>query len=234
MQFCEDASLVGSNFKTVLAHCVHLDLDADLELLRKHSRTTSIAHNPTSNCKLASGVAQIPEMLSSGINVGLGTDGAPCNNTYDMFREMHLACVLQAGVKRKAGVLPATKALEMATIDGARALGLDHEIGSLEEGKKADFAVVNIPLSAAPFEEAQVAEGGIDPVSVIVHSCTAADVDLVVVDGEHVVEKRELLTMNEAQVVNEARQAIRGIRHRASVRARPRHGWTTISQQQNL
>lgn len=233
MQFCEDAYLVAPNgeFKTVLAHMVHADQMTDLELLQKYGASTSVAHNPTSNCKLASGVAPIPEMLRAGVNVGLGTDGAPCNNTYDMFREMHLSCILQAGVRQQAGALPATKALEMATLQGARALGLDKDIGSLEVGKKADFTVVGVPLSAAPFEEGQVEEGGIDPVSVAVHSCTATNVEMVVVDGVVVVEGGKLLTMEEEEVVKQARKAIRGIRERAGVKARPRAGWTlTISR----
>lgn len=243
MQFCEDACLVSADFKTVLAHMVHPDLgnqggggggtgtEDDLVLLNKYQGTTSVAHNPTSNCKLASGVAPIPEMLAAGVSVGLGTDGAPCNNTYDMFREMHLASVLQAGVKQEAGVLPATTVLEMATIGGARALGLEKEVGSLEKGKKADFVVVGVPLSAAPFEEAQILDGGIDPVSVIVHSCTANDVEMVVVDGTIVVEAGKLLTMDEGEIVNNARHAIRGIRQRSSVKAKTRVGWKIKSTQ---
>lgn len=241
MEFCEDACLVvaatppeqgqgAPPFKTVLAHMVHSDGDKDLVLLRKYSASTSVAHNPTSNCKLASGVAPVPEMLAAGVTVGLGTDGAPCNNTYDMFRDMHLASVLHAGVRQHAGVVPATTALEMATIQGARALGLDADVGSLEVGKKADLVVVRVPLlGAAPFEEAQVQEGGVDPVTVVVHSCTASDVEMVVVDGVVVVEGARLLTMEEGVVVREARRAVRGIRERAGVRARPREGWTVTS-----
>lgn len=228
VQFCEDARLVGgaegSSFKTVLAHMVHLDAATDLGLLAR-SRDVSVAHNPTSNCKLASGVAAVPEMLAAGVNVSLGTDGAPCNNTYDMFREMHMASALQAGTRMKADVLPATTVLEMATINGAKALGLDRDVGSLEQGKKADFAVLGVPISAAPFEEAQIVEGGIDPVAVVVHSCTAADVEVVVVDGKVVVEKGKLVTMDEDEITRNARAAIRGIRDRSGVKARPLAGW---------
>lgn len=221
MGFCEEAHLTGS--QTVLAHMVHLDLATDLPLLR--NTRTSVAHNPTSNCKLASGVAKVPEMLEAGVNVCLGTDGAPCNNTYDMFREMHLASILQAATRQIAGALPATVVLEMATLNGAKALGLDNEVGSLEAGKKADFVVVRVPLSGAPFEERQILDGGIDPVSVVVHSCTAADVDMVVVDGSLVVEKGRLVTMDEEETISRARDAIQGIRHRAGVKAQGRKGW---------
>lgn len=244
MEFCEEACLVGAaaedgggqgeaappSFKTVLAHMVHSDEDKDLALLRKYGASTSVAHNPTSNCKLASGVAPVPEMLATGVTVGLGTDGAPCNNTYDLFREMHLASVLHAGVRQRAGIVSATTALEMATIQGARALGLDADVGSLEVGKKADLVVVAVPLlgGAAPYEAAQVREGGLDPVTVVVHSCTAADVEVVVVDGVVVVEGGRVLTMEQGTVVREARRAVRGIRERAGVRARPREGWTVV------
>lgn len=231
VQFCEDARLVGagpegsSSFKTVLAHMVHLDAAADLPLLARSFRGASVAHNPTSNCKLASGVAAVPDMLAAGVNVSLGTDGAPCNNTYDMFREMHLASVLQAGTRMKADALPAATVLEMATINGAKALGLDGDVGSLETGKKADFVVVGVPLSAVPFEEAQIVEGGIDPVTVVVHSCTAADVESVIVDGKLVVEKGQLVNMDEDEIKRNARTAIRGIRDRSGVKARPLAGW---------
>lgn len=236
VQFCKDAGLTGcltapttdttdaTRSRTVLAHMVHLDLDPDLALLAR-SPATSVAHSPSSNCKLGSGVAPVPEMLAAGVNVCLGTDGAPCNNTYDMFREMHAAGILQAGTRREAGVLPATAVLEMATVNGARALGLGDEVGSLEVGKKADLVVVGVPLGAAPFEEAQVVGGGVDPVTVVVHSCTAADVDMVVVDGRIVVEGKRLLTMDEDAVVSNARTAVRGIRTRSGVRARPMNGW---------
>lgn len=228
VQFCNDARLVGGpeevSFKTVLAHMVHLDAAVDLPLLSR-AQGASVAHNPTSNCKLASGVAAVPDMLAAGVNVSLGTDGAPCNNTYDMFREMHLASTLQAGTRMKADILPATTALEMATINGAKALGLDRDVGSLEIGKKADFAVVDVPLSAAPFEEAQIVEGGIDPVAVLVHSCTAADVEAVVVDGKLVVEKGQLVNMDEDEIIRNARTAIKGIRDRSGVKARPLAGW---------
>jgi cytosine/adenosine deaminase-related metal-dependent hydrolase len=227
VQFCKDAGLFGGpeeSFKTVLAHMVHLDAAVDLPLLSQ-AQGASVAHNPTSNCKLASGVAAVPDMLAARINVSLGTDGAPCNNTYDMFREMHLASTLQAGTRMKADVLPATTALEMATINGAKALGLDGDVGSLEVGKKADFVVVGVPLSAAPFEEAQIVEGGIDPVTVVVHSCTASDVEAVVVDGKLVVEKGELVNMDEHDIIQNARTAIRGVRDRSGVKARPLAGW---------
>ena len=159
--------------KLVLAHMVNLDLEKDIPLLA--STHTTVAHNPSSNLKLASGVAPIPTMLAykEYINVSLGTDGAPCANHYDMFQEMHLAGILHKGVNNDASLIPAETALEMATINGAKALGLEDQIGSLEVGKKADFVVVNpgpIGAGATPYDPSMVLGGGMEPVAALVHS----------------------------------------------------------------
>ncbi|OCL07437.1 5-methylthioadenosine/S-adenosylhomocysteine deaminase n1 [Glonium stellatum] len=217
LQFCERTELTGP--RTVLAHVVHPDLSVDLEILRKTG--TTVSHNPSSNCKLASGIAPIPEMMAAGVNVAMGTDGGPCNNTYDMIREMHLASMLHSGTKKTAGIVSAYDALCMATINGARALGLESEIGSLDVGKKADFVVVTpTGVEAAPWDMRQVKEGGIDPVTVVVHSCTGKDVQKVVVDGVTLVEKGELMGINEGNILERAREAVRGIRQKAGVKAK--------------
>lgn len=115
----------------------------------------TVAHNPTSNCKLASGTARVPEMVAGRVNVSLGTDGAPCSNTYDTFLEMHFAGILHRGANHDASLVGAIGVLEMATINGALALGLQNDIGSLEVGKKADLVVVDPSgLHAAPFDAA--------------------------------------------------------------------------------
>ncbi|PYH91550.1 guanine deaminase [Aspergillus ellipticus CBS 707.79] len=178
----------------VLAHMVNLDLETDLPLLKETG--TAVAHNPTSNLKLASGVAAIPEMLAPdmGITVGLGTDGAPCSNHYDMVQEMHLAAILHKGMRRDAGALGAQGALEMATIQGARALGLEGEVGSLEVGKRADLVVLDPygrgGMGAAPWgwKGEDWKSGGAGAVTTVVHGCTGRDVDVTMVDGEILVE----------------------------------------------
>jgi cytosine/adenosine deaminase-related metal-dependent hydrolase len=216
MQFCRDAQIAGP--KTVLAHMVHPDPKAgDFEIMSETK--TTISHNPTSNCKLGSGISPIPDMLAAGVNVALGTDGAPCNNTYDMFREMHLAAILHSGVRESAGIITAYRVLEMATINGARALGLEKIIGSLEVGKKADFVIVNPGLHSAPWNSEEFLTGGLDPVTVIVHSCTGADVEGVVVDGQTLVEDGKLVLIDEQDVVRRAKVAIAGIRTRSKVGA---------------
>jgi 5-methylthioadenosine/S-adenosylhomocysteine deaminase len=119
----------------VAAHGIYVDA-ADRRLLREGGVT--VAHNPGSNLKLANGIAPVQELLDDGVNVSLGTDGAASNNNLNMFEEMHLAALLQKWLRRDAEALPARQVLRMATINGARALGLDTEIGSLEVGKQAD------------------------------------------------------------------------------------------------
>src|SRR6266704_1171036 len=136
--YAESVGLLGP--KTVLVHMVWLTRE-DIEKLA--ATRTSVSHNPSSNSKLASGVCKVPQMLASGVNVALGCDGGPSNNDYDMIREMKLAALIHKAVTLDPLIVPAETVLEMATINGARALGLEHEIGSLEAGKKADLVVID-------------------------------------------------------------------------------------------
>ena len=131
--------LLGPQF--VAVHAVHL---TPVEIALLAQQNCHVVHCPTSNLKLASGIAPVAEMLQAGINVALGTDGAASNNRLDMFAEMRLAALLAKGSSRQADVLPAHQALAMATINGARALGLEKEIGSLEVGKAADIVAVEL------------------------------------------------------------------------------------------
>jgi cytosine/adenosine deaminase-related metal-dependent hydrolase len=224
MQFCRQAKLTGN--KTVLAHMVHLDLEYDLPILE--ATGTTVAHNPNSNLKLASGIAKVPEMLEGGVNVSLGTDGAPCGNTYDMFREMHLAGIIHKGANLDTKLVGAELVLDMATTNGARALGLEGEIGSIEVGKKADFVVVKPGLNAAPWDEGQVAQGGLNPMTVIVYSCSGSDVEIVIVDGEVLVSEGKLVKMDEGEVIEAAKRSIQGIRGRSGVKAVNRKGWKFV------
>lgn len=190
IEYLEDLGLVGSN--VVLAHCVHLN-EAEMEIL---SRTgTHIAHCPSSNLKLGSGIARIPEMIQRGISVSLGADGAPCNNRLDVFTEMRTAALIQKAI-HGAETLPALQVLRMSTINGARAMGLDNEIGSIEVGKRADLILLNIDhLHTTPHP---------DPVSTVVYASQAADVETVLIDGRVVMRDRELTTLDEKSVVREA------------------------------
>jgi 5-methylthioadenosine/S-adenosylhomocysteine deaminase len=175
-----------------LAHCVHLSND-EVRILK--TTGTNVVHCPSSNLKLGSGIAPVVQLLDEGVSVSLGADGAACNNRLDMFTEMRTAALLQKALHGPE-VLEASHVLRMATIGGAGALGLEAEIGSLEVGKRADIAVVELSgLHTSP--EADV-------VSSLVYAAEASDVRSVLIDGRVVMQDRELLTVDEADVVNEA------------------------------
>jgi 5-methylthioadenosine/S-adenosylhomocysteine deaminase len=176
-----------------LAHCVHLS-ENEMDILARTN--TNVAHCPSSNLKLGSGIAPIAELLERRISVSLGADGAACNNRLDMFTEMRTAALLQK-VLHGPEVVTANRVLQMATIDGARAMGLDAEIGSLEVGKRADLAIVKLAqLHTTPRTD--------DLISSIVYSAEASDVDTVIIDGLLVMDSRRLLTIDESQTVSDA------------------------------
>ena len=177
-----------------LAHCVWL---ADEEIDTLVSSQTNVLHCPSSNLKLASGFAPVPELLAKGARLSLGADGAPCNNNLDAFLEMRLAALIH---KPRCGPtsMPASTVIEMATMGGARALGLEKEIGSLEVGKRADVIVVERSVAhVVPT---------VDPLSAIVYGCRGTDVRDVAVDGRLVVRNRKLLTLDEVAVISVARE----------------------------
>ncbi len=163
--------LLGPNL--VAAHGVHL-LPSEIEMLSEYG--CHIAHCPTSNLKLASGVAPVAQLLARGVNIGLGSDGAASNNRLDIFSEMRLAALLAKGLSGDAAVLPAHQALEMATLNAAKALGLDDKIGSIEVGKMADLTAVKLSdLETTPCY---------DPISHLVYTCGREHVTHTWVAGE--------------------------------------------------
>jgi len=177
------------------AHCVWVD-DRDQQLLAE--RDIKVMHCPGSNLKLGSGIAPVPEMRARGITVSRGADGAACNNRLDMFEEMRLAAVLQA-MRRQPGVLPARDVLWMATRAGARTLGLEHEIGSLEPGRKADVIVVER-------DRPHLAPGP-DPYSTLVYATRGSDVRTTIVDGVLLVDEFAPVRVDRTEIVAEARAA---------------------------
>ena len=189
--YLDQVGLTGRH--VALAHCVHLSDDEIDILLRTR---TNVVHCPSSNLKLGSGIAPIVKLLDHGVSVSLGADGAACNNRLDMFTEMRTAALLQKALHGPE-VLPAQRVLRMATIEGARALGLESEIGSLEVGKKADLTLIGLQeLHSSPKAE--------DVVSTIVYSAGPGDVRTVIVDGRLLMKDRELLTLNESAVIEKA------------------------------
>jgi 5-methylthioadenosine/S-adenosylhomocysteine deaminase len=169
--------------RVLLAHCVWLD-DAEIELIAQ--RGIGVAHNPVSNMKLASGIAPVEKLIAAGVAVGLGTDGEKENNNLDLFEEMKVASLLAKLSNLDAAALDAWTVIRMATIEGARALGLDKEIGSLEAGKRADMIAVrcDTPRMTPLFSAGRFANLHYN----LVHAVRGSDVDMTVVNGRRVVE----------------------------------------------
>jgi cytosine/adenosine deaminase-related metal-dependent hydrolase len=187
------------------AHCVWVD-DRDQQLLADHD--VKVMHCPGSNLKLGSGIAPVTEMRARGITVSLGADGAACNNRLDMFEEMRLAAVLQA-MRKEPGVLPARDVLWMATRAGARTLGLEDEIGSLEPGKRADVIVVDR-------DRPHLAPGP-DPYSTLVYAVRGSDVRTTIVDGELLVDEFAPVRVDRREIAMEARAAALALARRAEL-----------------
>jgi cytosine/adenosine deaminase-related metal-dependent hydrolase len=205
----EEVGLLGP--QTLLIHTIWIDEDEIPNLARTG---THVVHNPTCNMKLGSGFSKIPEMLSAGVNVSLGCDGGPSNNTYDMFREMRMASYIHKGRLLDPKIMDSETVLEMATINGARVMGLEDEIGSLEAGKKADLIILDTSkphLTPRP-----------DPVSTCVCAVNGSDVDTVVIDGKIIMEDRKVLTLDEEGIVNKARVSAQDVFRRAGVEIKSR------------
>jgi 5-methylthioadenosine/S-adenosylhomocysteine deaminase len=179
--------------RTLAAHGVHVT-PADIRILAK--RRVGVSHNPESNMKLASGTAPVPDMQSAAVTVGLGTDGAASNNDLDMFEAMRQAAFLHKLQRNDPRVLPAATALRMATIDGARAIGMDKELGSLEAGKRADVIVVSMRgARQTPMY---------DPISHLVYLSRGDDVRTTIVNGKVLMRDRRVLTLDEKTVLEDA------------------------------
>ena len=197
--YLENIGVVGPNVQ--MAHCIWLD-DDEYRVMAETG--THALHCPCCNTKLGSGIAKVPEMLEKGINVALGSDGAPSNNNLDMFIEMRLASLIHK-YRLGAEAMPAKDVLRMATMGGAKAIGMADQIGSLEEGKIADIIILDDGgLSAAPlrsFEEDDV-------IKRLVSSYQSASVQTSIIDGQIVMENRQLLTMDEADILQAGRKAL--------------------------
>jgi 5-methylthioadenosine/S-adenosylhomocysteine deaminase len=177
--------------QTLAAHCVAIS-DQDIEILKR--RDVAVAHNPTSNAKTASGICPASKLVEAGVRVGLATDSNLSNNRLDMFAEMKMAALLQKLARSDATALPSRQALRLATIDGARCLGLGHEIGSLEAGKKADIILVD--FDQPHLWPLVLGEGG-NVIAHLVYAACAADVDTTIVDGRVLMRNRQVCTLDE-------------------------------------
>ena len=205
-EFIEKVGLAGPG--SLFAHMVWL---TDSDVRRVAETKSNVAHCPSSNLKLASGIPKVPELLGAGANVGLGCDGAPCNNSYDMIREMKIAAVIQKGRLLDPLTMAATTVLEMATLRGAQAMGMESEIGSIEVGKKADLVFIDLKKPhLTPFR---------DLVSNIVYSAMGSDVDTVMVNGRLLLRRGKALTLDEERIVGEAQRRQDELISRSGVRA---------------
>lgn len=176
------------------AHCVHLE-ENDFKILSEEN--VSVLYNPSSNLKLGNGFADIRNMLKHNINIALGTDGSSSNNNLNMFEEMHLAALVNKGVEEDPTVLPAYSVLEMATLGGARALGIDTVTGSLEVGKKADILLLDLDKPhLTPMH---------DPISALVYAASGSDVSHLFCNGKLIMKDYEILTFDEKDVLKKAR-----------------------------
>jgi len=212
IEFAHWLGLTGRN--VMLVHVVWVE-DFEIKILAETQ--TNVSHNPSSNMKLASGAARISDMLKYGVNVTLGTDGGPSNNSYDLMREMKHAALLQPLRTLKPDAIRAEDILEMATIRGAKALMIDHLVGSIERGKRADLIIIDYwqphlhPLN--------------NPISHLVYAASGYDVKHSIIDGKIVMFNRRILTVNEEEVIIEAEKAAWSLYERAGICVKPDLKW---------
>lgn len=199
-EYLESLGLLGPD--VVAAHAVWLS-DNEIEIIKKHN--VKISHNPCSNMKLSSGIAPVAKLLENGVCVSLGTDGASSNNNLDLIEEMKFASLLQKVDTLNPLVLPASEVLKMATINGARTLGLEEEIGSIEVGKKADLILIETNAS-------NMTPDSSDLCSNIVYSANGSNVDTTICNGKILMENKKLTTLDEQEIYKKARIAIKELK----------------------
>jgi 5-methylthioadenosine/S-adenosylhomocysteine deaminase len=199
VQYLESIGFWGP--RTLAAHGVWVN-DADIQILKR--RGVGVAHNPESNMKLASGAAPVTKYLAAGVALGLGTDGAASNNDLDMFGAMRQAAFLAKLTTRDPTAVPARTALDMATIGGAKAMGMAAAIGSLEAGKRADL----IAVSMASARQTPL----YDPVSHLVYVTRGDDVRTTIVNGKILMKDRQVRTLDRAGVIAEANRLAEAVR----------------------
>lgn len=185
----------------IAAHCIYL-IEGDLEILKKHN--VSIAHNPKSNLKLVSSIAPVKNYLDYGINVGLGTDGAASNNNLDLLEELQYASFLHKGISRETTGLKAYEVLKMATVYGAKALGIDYKVGIIKEGYEAD--VIILDLNKPHFYPLQH-----NKINNLVYSSQSSDIVLTMVQGKILMENRELKTIDLETLYSRVNESVQGL-----------------------
>jgi 5-methylthioadenosine/S-adenosylhomocysteine deaminase len=199
-EYLADLGLFDGEYHVLLAHAVHLD-EQDIALLK--NMKGGIAHNPYSNMKLGCGIAPVSKFIEQGILVGLGTDGAGSATSLDLFKEMKMASGLQKLEHFDPAIIEAHAILQMATVNGAKILGIDNQVGRIEKGKKADIILINVNQPhLVPHH---------DMVSLLVYSAFGQDVDTTIVNGKILMKHRQLLTIDEEKVLYEAQRRAKRI-----------------------
>lgn len=191
----------------VAGHCVWLNAE-DIKLLKE--KNVKISHNPSSNLKLGSGIFNYQDLAKSEITIALGTDGASSNNNLSMIEELRLASLLHKGVNTNPEILPASEAIRMATINGAKSLGLENEIGSLEIGKKADLVILNTKMSNVWPPH--------DPYSLIAYCANDSNVKTTIINGQIVLKDRQFMTIDSGEVLSSAKESLVQIMNRANLK----------------
>ncbi len=201
MEYLDSLGVLSKH--VIAAHCVALT-DRDIAIMK--CRKVKASHNPISNLKLGSGISPVPKMLKEGVTVSLGTDSPCSNNTADMFETMKLTALLHKGADKNPTITPARQVLEMATIEGARALSWEREIGSVDVGKKADLIIIDFkkPHLCPLYNE----------ISHLVYAAKSTDVNVVIINGKIVMENRQPTTINIEKVMEMAQKAKTGILER--------------------
>ncbi len=189
--------------KACLAHCIHLT-NNEIDILAQ--TRTNVTHCPSSNLKLGSGIAKIPLLMDRNINVALGADGAPCNNSLNMFQEMRLASLLQKPLHGPTA-MPAKRVFSMATMGGAKALGMEREIGSIEVGKKADLVLLDLRNVWNPIEQENL-------FSSIVFSASPENVDSVMINGKWVYRKKEFVSIDVERIMHTSSLELKQLHNR--------------------
>ncbi len=216
-EILEKFGIIGP--EVLMVHCVHLT-DRDIRMAKHYD--LKVSHNPVSNMYLSSGVARIPRMMESGITVGLGTDGPASNNSQDMIELLKFTALLHKVNSLDPTVISADKVIEMATIDGARALGMEDLIGSLENGKKADLFIYNPQKTPKSVPNH-------NPVSTIVYTGTHASVESVFVNGKAVLDNDELTVASEENIIAEGQKAAEDLAEKAGTIHNKYRRWRTLA-----
>lgn len=208
VELAYDLGILGPD--CVAAHCVWLT-HREIRLLKETN--TPVSHDPGSNAKLGNGICPVPELLVAGITVGLGHDDSEVNNTVDMFEAMKLASVIHRANRVDASLMQPEVVLEMATINGAKALQMEKEIGSIESGKKADMILVDLhKLRLTPI----ILGKHLNIISHLVYAAHGDDVDTVLIDGKVVMKDRVIQTFSEDEIIEKATQACKNVLQRIS------------------